>query len=589
MAVSVLEPHSFTWIFAVTLMFAFLDAYAIGANDVANSFATSVGSRSLKLWQAVIIAIFTEFGGAIALGGSTTGTIKDGIINLGLFDKRQDLLMAAFMSALIGSSSWVMFATRFGWPVSTTHSIVGAIIGVGISGFGSNAVNWQWDGKGVSQIVASWLIAPTVAGILAVIIYLLTREFVFKARDSLRAGIYAIPFYFTVTTFIVVFFITSKNGRGTLKFDVKKPGDPVKVTQGDLPTVLAITGGVSAGVLLFCLLFAVPYFVRRLVHEEKLRWYHLFYVWFVPKQPKDENIQVWLKKTFTPQVLDKELTEVEAAVDVKEITADAKTESVAVAAPAPAAAVEQTVEQRAAGQKLQTDVSFSQVVTTIKTSVASTYDLATKGLFMDVASVQSSSAKNSHEAAVLYDNKTEFLFSFLQVMTASFASFSHGSNDVANAIGPLAAVYAIWSDGQVGKNAPVQTWMLAYGGAAIDLGLALYGWHVMINLGNNLTYHSPSRGFCMELGAALSVLTASFLALPVSTTQCIVGATIGVGLCNGTLKAINWRMVGWSMFSWILTLPVAGILAGLIYALLTRGPNFVSPPYTPYNATAPAF
>ncbi|KAI9332081.1 phosphate-repressible phosphate permease [Obelidium mucronatum] len=535
--------NSFTWIFGLTVAFSFLDAYAIGANDVANSFATSVGSRSLKLWQACCIAIFTEFIGAIALGASTTGTIKDGIIALSMFDKRQDLLMAAFMCALIGSSTWVMIATRFGWPVSTTHSIVGALIGVGISAFGTDAVNWAWDGKGVAQIVASWLISPAVAAILAALIYGLTRQFVLKAKNPLRAGIYAIPFYFTITTFIVAFYVVSKNGKSTLKITANTFGGPLTVA-GDVALCMGIVGGLAGFVLLVCVGLAIPYFIRKLEKEEDLKWYHFFYIIFVPTQPKNEKLEHDLKVQFTPHLLE----------DGEKVVANAD------------------VEQKVHVAEGQTD--SKTVIGTIKGGLMGTYELAKKGLFLDVASVQSENAQAAHGHATLYDNKVEFLFSFLQVMTASFASFAHGSNDVANAIGPLAAVYDLWSTGQVAKNANVQTWMLAMGGIAIDLGLALYGWRIMINLGNNLTYHSPSRGFAMELGAALSVISASFLALPVSTTQCIVGATIGVGLMNGTAKAINWKMVSWTLFSWLLTLPVAGVSAGCLYALLTRGPSF---------------
>ncbi|ORY53578.1 phosphate transporter [Rhizoclosmatium globosum] len=515
MAPIALPVNSYTWMFALTVGFAFLDAYAIGANDVANSFATSVGSRSLKLWQACCIAIFTEFLGAIRSW---------------MFDTRQDLLMAGFMCALIGSSSWVMFATRFGWPVSTTHSIVGAIIGVGISAFGSDAVNWGWGNKGVLQIVASWLVSPAVAGILAVIIYGLTL-------------------YFTVTTFIVSFFVVSKNGKSTLKISADYFGAPLVVT-GDLTLCMAIVGGITGFVLLFTVLFAVPYFIRRLEKEEDLKAHHIFYIFAVPTQPKNEDLERQLALQFTPHLVE-----------------DGQKEPVVLH-------TEKVSAVKAAGDT--TDAIG--IIDTFKNGLRGTYELASKGLFLDVAGIQSANAKDAHAHATLYDNKVEFLFSFLQVMTASFASFSHGSNDVANAIGPLAAVYDLWSTGKVAKNANVQTWMLAMGGFAIDLGLALYGWRVMINLGNNLTYHSPSRGFSMELGAALSVITASFLALPVSTTQCIVGATIGVGLMNGNLKSVNWKMVSWTLFSWVLTLPIAGVSAGCLFAFVTRGPSFNAAP-----------
>jgi sodium-dependent phosphate transporter len=141
--------------------------------------------------------------------------------------------------------------------------------------------------------------------------------------------------------------------------------------------------------------------------------------------------------------------------------------------------------------------------------------------------------------AVQYDNNTEHLYSFLQVMTACTASFAHGSNDVANAVGPYAAIYHIWSTSQpAGKNSNMPIWILVFGGAMIVIGLATYGYNIMRVLGNRLTLHSPSRGFSMELGAGITVILASQYAIPVSTTMCITGATLGVALCNGDCESL---------------------------------------------------
>ncbi|TPX32987.1 hypothetical protein SmJEL517_g04036 [Synchytrium microbalum] len=561
MAVIPLPINSFTWIFAVTVIFAFLDAYSIGANDVANSFATSVGSRSLKYWQAVAIAIFTEFGGAILLGASNTATIKDGIINVSMFNARQDLLMAGFMCALIASSTWIMCCIYIGMHPSTTHSIVCALIGIGVSAGGFDAVNWAWNGRGVAYIVTGWVLAPCLAAFLAGSIYSLTRFFVFSGTNSLRRGIYAIPIYFTLTGFIVSFFVVMKNGRGDWSIAVtgNNVGAPVTL-KGDLAKAFTIIGAMTAAIAAFCVFLAVPYFIRKLEKEENLKWYHIFYIWLVPTQPKDENLDLYLKKTMTPHVLHQQELDAAAGEKTDEKGTVAATEAV-VATPV-----------------VPKDTSALGALISIP---AKLWAFATKGFRMDIVGIQYESAKNLHDIAVLYDNKTEYLFSFLQVLTAAFASFSHGSNDVANSIGPFAGVYAIWSTGLLnasGSNAPVPTWMLAFGGISIDIGLALYGYNIMRNLGNNMTYHSPSRGFAMELGAALTVITASFLALPVSTSQCIVGATIGVGLCNGSLKAINWKMFGWIGLSWALTLPVASVAAGLLFAVLTRGPSFAALP-----------
>ncbi|KAI8852283.1 phosphate transporter [Chytridium lagenaria] len=511
-AVVSMPAYSYTWVFGVTMAFAFLDAYAIGANDVANSFATSVGSRSLTLWQAVCIAIFTEFGGAMALGAETASTIRDGIIQINNFTNRPDLLMVAFMCALVASSIWVMFATYMSWPVSTTHSIIGAVIGVGISGFGTGAVNWGWAKKGVAQIVASWFLAPFLAGLLAAGIFLLTRTFVSFEQQKLSPSRYLChPLYFTFTTAVVVFYVATKNGKSTLKIEPKdgNTGSALAV-KGDLPLALGIIGGVSAAVLLFGYAFVVPYFIRRLEKEEKLKWYHLFYIHF---------------------------EEAANAVDV-------------VVEKSEKAGVDTTPDSTSNPKK---DVNLvdhgpGHFVSAFFNKIKS---LLYNSIFMDVASVQKgSSAETAHQVAILYDNKTEFLYSFLQVMTAAFASFGHGSNDVANALGPCAAVYQIWVGGKTITSASIPTWLLAYCAFGIDLGLAFYGYNIMRSLGNNVTFHSPSRGFAMELGAALAVITASFLA-----------SYVWMGLLFLGVDA-----------------PVSGAFAGILYAILTRGPSFSGVP-----------
>jgi len=206
-----------------------------------------------------------------------------------------------------------------------------------------------------------------------------------------------------------------------------------------------------------------------------------------------------------------------------------------------------------------------------------------RGVNRDIVSEQGSAGNSSlltgdlaamHARTQHYDNKTEHLYSFLQVMTAATSSFAHGSNDVSNALGPLSAIFLIWNTGKLSSKSPVPVWVLVYGAAAIVIGLWTYGYNIMRNLGNRLTLHSPSRGFSMELGSALTVVMATRLALPISTTQCITGATVGVGLCTGDVKAINWRMIAWIYFGWIITLPVTGIIAGCSMGIIINAPQW---------------
>jgi len=211
-----------------------------------------------------------------------------------------------------------------------------------------------------------------------------------------------------------------------------------------------------------------------------------------------------------------------------------------------------------------------------------------------------------HNSAKKYNDRTEIVFMQLQMMTSMIASFSHGANDVANAMGPLSTILGVYRctvpsvagkacsspnpsysasvPGSIKEYSAVNgfetpIWMLAVGGIMIGIGFTSYGYNLMRTLGNNLTYHSPSRAYCMELGAAIIVLLASRVGLPISTTQCITGATIAVGLLNG-VRGVNWVRFGQIFLSWVVTMPIVGIYAGLLFLFLASNPSFRYPgPY----------
>ncbi|KAK9712069.1 hypothetical protein K7432_007393 [Basidiobolus ranarum] len=504
-------PHDFTWIFVVCIVFAFLDAYGIGANDVANSFSTSVSSKSLTLGQACCIAIFTEFLGAFLMGSGTAETIKGKIISIKNFENQPELLMLAMTCALVGSSTWVLFATRNGWPVSTTHSIVGAIIGVGIAAFGPNSVDWSYNG--VAKIITSWFISPVCAGIVSSIIYLITKYGVLKHPNSFERGLIAIPIYFGFTAFINAFYIIYKGSPG------------LNLASASPAAIWGSTVGITVAVMLFCWFFIRPWLIRKLQKREDLHWYHIFVIPFLAPRP------------IVPVISEE----------------DGKGEK----------GVDHEVAEEG-------DATPKSIIERIKAVVL-------HGIRKDVVNCKGERLQKIHDAAVRYDDDTEYMYSFLQVVTASMASFAHGSNDVANAVGPLSTVYHVWSTAVVdisGKT-PVPLWVLAMGGVAIDIGLVTYGYNIMRTLGNKITYHSPTRGFSMELGSSLTVLTASKIGLPVSTTHCITGATAAVGLCNGTTSSLNWRLIAWCFLSWILTLPFAGLVAGLLFSFAAYAPKLI--------------
>ncbi|KAG0175941.1 Na+/Pi symporter [Apophysomyces sp. BC1034] len=528
-----MQIHDFTWIFGVGMVAAFIDAYGIGANDVANSFANAVSAGSLTLAQACMIACFTEFFGALLLGSGTSETIKGGILSVELFVDRPELLMLAMLCAVMGSACWVLFATNRGWPVSSTHSVVGAVIGVGIAAFGGSAVDWTW--SGVAQIVASWFMSPVIAGLVAAFFYTLTKYAVFRRVDSFKCGLRLVPFYFFITTVVEAFYI------------IYKGAPALGASRMPIGQIVGISLGVGAFFALFAWFFFCPWLQRSLKENEDLRWYHVFVMPVLKKRPTVKHEDV----------------EMHAPASHGAAPGDGLSGS--------STKLGQEVESV---EKETKEDGWRSKFAEYKTRAL---DMALHGIRKDVRNLDNDNLKHLHAAAELYEDEAEYMFKILQVLTACMASFAHGSNDVSNAVGPLAAIFGIWTTAEVdvAGKIPVPIWILAYGGVAIDLGLATMGYKVMRKMGNNITYVTPSRGFCAELAAALTVLTCSKLGLPVSTTHCITGATAAIGLCNGNMKAVNWKMLGWCFFSWFLTLPAAGLVAGLLFSFCAYGPSLV--------------
>ncbi|KAF9969746.1 Na+/Pi symporter [Actinomortierella ambigua] len=519
-----MQVHDYTFLFVLGLVFAFLDAYGIGANDVANAFATSVGSGSITLLQALIIACFCEFGGAFLLGANTTDTIKGKIISTKLYSAQPELLMLTMVCALMGSSSWVLFASSRGWPVSTTHAIVGAITGAGIVAFGVDSILW----KEIGKIALSWIISPVASGVVCSIIFLITKYAILNHENSFKRGLNAIPIYFGLAITINIFYIIYK---GVNNSDIK---NQVLVPVG-------IAFGSGAGVALWCFIFLRPFLQRRIQGNEDLRWYHLPICPFVGKREK------------APEMI----AEAGGHDDLKG-SKGADVESADVEANSDLVKLEKE-DNRNAVAKI-----FSKITGRLLYGIR--YDIHTK---------KSDNVESVHANAIKFDNDTETLYSSLQVVTACFTSFAHGSNDVSNAIGPLATIFYVWENANVEvSKAPVPVWILIFGGIAIDLGLLTYGYKVMRTLGNKITYLSPTRGFSAELGTSITILTCSKLALPVSSTHCITGATTAIGLLSGGgFKSLNWRLLIGVFGGWVMTLPAAGLTAGLVFAFAGHSPS----------------
>lgn len=400
--------------------FGLFMAWGIGANDVANAMGTSVGARALTLKQAILVAAIFEFTGAVLAGGEVTSTIRKGIVDADLLAGSPDLLVFGMMAALLAAAVWLLIATQKGWPVSTTHSIVGAVVGFAAVGLGVGAVHWDK----VGTIALSWIISPLSAGIVAFFIFRSVQWLILDREDPLAKAKTYVPFYI----FLVGFVITLV----TLFKGLKHVG--MDVSTGHAYAIAAAVG------LLIAIIGAV--FVRR-----------------VQVKPGSEK-----------------------------------------------------------------EFRFHTV---------------------------------------------ERVFGVLMVCTACAMAFAHGSNDVANAVGPLAAVVSVAKTGIVAQESGLPVWILLIGGIGIVAGLATFGWKVMATIGEKITHLTPSRGFAAELAASTTIVVASATGMPVSTTHTLVGAVLGVGMARG-IGAIDLRVVGNIFLSWVITIP-AGALLAIVFFYIFKG------------------
>ncbi|KAJ5360019.1 Phosphate transporter [Penicillium concentricum] len=568
----------YDYIFAIGTIFAFLDAWNIGANDCANSWSTSVSSRSLKHWQAMILGSIMEFAGAVGVGNSVSDTIRTKIVKIDAFAENAPLLMLGMCCAVVASSIYLTICTKIGLPVSTTHSILGGVLGMGIALLGADDIIW-WGGdinSGVVQVFLAWVIAPLLSGVAGALIFLITKYGILLQKNPALKALYTIPFYFLLTTGLLTMLIVWKGGSSRIDLEGAE--------------IAGTIIGVGVGMALISAVFLCPWIYRRVIMNDwQLKPWDMIYGPLllrrgeVPPPPAHvETVRNYYRGHKTLEEL-----EAERSTDVEQSHSNGNSE--------PGSPDLKAETQVTANSHNETESMDPDVVNLCGPrpegawySTPVLFWLLKKAFFngieQDIVSAQKGESRlagdleKTHAHAEHYDNEAEYMFSFLQILTACTASFTHGANDVANAVGPYATIYAIWKTGALeGAKTEVPMWILVFGGAAIAIGIWTYGYHIMRNLGNRLTLHSPSRGFAMELGAAIAVIVATRLKLPVSTTQCITGATVGVGLCNGTWRTINWRMVAWIYMGWIITLPCAGIISGCLTGIIVNAPRWGMP------------
>ena len=472
----------YLWIVIVGGIFAFFTSAGIGANDAANAFATSVGSKTLTIKQAVFLAAIFETAGAILMGSHVTNTIRKDIADYKCFEGDADLLMYGCMWVILAVGLWLFLATYLEMPVSTTHSCVGGMIGMAMVLKGSECVIWYKQVNtfpyvgGVGGIIISWFISPIFSGLIAAFIYGITRATVLRKNFESNRINWIYPILIGSTMTINTFFIIYKGAKG-LGLD---------------KTPLGIAFGVAFGIGGISALITIP---------------------LVPK----------LKK-YVVQKLENDTKEVEIV-------------------------------------SIENEVKTNQIQLNIKNK---------KDLNRII---------KLHTNAEKFDEKTEEIFKFLQIFTAICDAFSHGANDVANSIGPFAAIYIIHiSGGDLSKETSMEEnayWILGLGGIGIAVGLYVYGKKITYALGEKLVKITPARGVAIELSSALVIITGSRLNIPLSTTHCQVGATVGVGLLENTknYSGVNCKVFLKIALGWIITCIVVGLTSALFISQGVYGPT----------------
>ncbi|KAL1519107.1 hypothetical protein AB1Y20_003372 [Prymnesium parvum] len=514
------------WIVPFGGIVAFIAAFGIGANDVANAYATSVGSKALTIKQACFLAVIFEFLGAFLAGSQVADTIRSGIADYKCFTDTPEILMYGNMCVIISVAMWLILATKYEMPVSTTHSCVGGMIGMTIVAKGSDCVVWSAEGneynlylpKGVVAIILSWILSPVLSGMFSSGMFLVLRAVVLRASNSFRMAIKLYPVLIFVAVMLNVFFIISKGlAKKICPSKSSDPGflceekDGVGTGKVDAMVALGLSAGVAAGVALAC--YPLYSYISRRVEERTVN-------------------------------------------DASKATADAEKKSSTIDVAEVSAVVEPAAEQTRSQRVI------SVLMTSLNTDVHLSKDTQTMAV---------------HDNAEKFDARTEMVFEYIQIFTAIVDSFAHGANDVANAMGPFMAIHAIHKTGKVGKKAEESEedglWILALGGIGIGVGLCLYGYQIIRAIGVKLAAITPPRGVCIELGSAVVIIFGSFLGLPLSTTHCQVGATTGVALLEGKGGVNTWVLFK-TVIGWIITLIVVGFSTGSILAWGLAAPVF---------------
>uniref|UniRef100_A0A1I8A2B5 Phosphate transporter n=1 Tax=Steinernema glaseri TaxID=37863 RepID=A0A1I8A2B5_9BILA len=473
---------SLLWALIVGAILAFILGFGMGANDVSNSFGTSVGSGVLSLRNAFLLACIFETLGAVLVGFNVTDTMRKGVVEVELYKDDPKTLELGQLAILGGCGSWLLIATALSLPVSTTHSLVGATLGMSLVARGFKGIVWMK----ILSIVISWFASPIFSGTISIILYLIVDHTVLRRKNSFWKGLRLLP---------VIYFVCISFNAFVVCFQGSK-----LLSLSEIPLWMAVVIALSCGLIaaLGFHFIARPYLID----------------WVNNREPEKIG-------QFSPSLM------------------------------IPA-----------------TDIKNQNGISVITISD----DLPAKGKKKEKEDIGCGSRRLARsilpDSGRKDDEKTLRLFSAIQVFTACFAGFAHGANDVSNAIAPIAALYSIYQTKDVLQQNDTPIWTLLFGALAICAGLCICGHRVIQTVGQKMSKITPASGFCIEFGAAVTVLLASKVGIPVSTTHCLVGSVVAVGAVKPG-DTVNWSLFRNIALSWVVTLPISGLIAAGIMGLIT--------------------
>lgn len=522
----------YLWILIASGIVCLGMAWGIGAIDVATSVASGIGAKAFTLKQAVFIILIFEFAGAVLMGGAVTETVRTKITDYKSFEGEEDLLMLGMFTSLISATVWLYWAAKFEIPISSAHSIIGGIIGFVYVAKGSDAIVWGLLG----YITIFWVLSPCLVACISIAFFVPMRKYLLRREDAWEHTLRVWPIFVVIVTWIGSEFLLLES-YGLIH------ASWMSLVIGIVLATILYLGVIRTGLL-------ENYCEKAVAQDEQ------------------NKIEAAHAKAA--------LLEMESQLEntIKVITDNNNMNESGNNNISPRVGENNVVH---VNQIEMQDVS--QIKANIQLSKKR--KLSLKSLEVDIHDDLDDLEARIHATAEKFDPRVEKAFSILQLASASLDNFAHGSNDVANAVAPFASIFYLYKNGKIEDEMTVPFWMIAILIFGMIIGLSTYGYRVVKSLGVKLSCLTNTRGYGTELSSAILVIFASHFGFPASSAHVQVGAIVGTGIAEKVgndqcplewNELVNWSLLAEMFLGWILTVVIAALMSGSLFAMLAYSP-----------------